>query len=276
MIGRHARFVAAEFILRKMRCAMVNARLRVSFDGRAMRTRNPALMAAEIKRQAWGCDWERDVQRKVFRIEQMFTGDRAPASARAEQHHATDNLKALRSLAEHRDNNAAGAIEILQHELAQIHETIARNKRELGLLIGDGKERRMARAAGELGAAVDGMEKATERILKSVEVVDDSAKALTATLKDDYARGLAQDIQDHVVKIYEDCNFQDLAGQRIGNVVHTLNSIELQVAAMLERCDAVSGKAPAKPAPGRGLLNGPRLDGDSGHASQRDIDKMFS
>ena len=26
----------------------------------------------------------------------------------------------------------------------------------------------------------------------------------------------------------------------------------------------------------RGLINGPRLDGDSGHASQRDIDAMFN
>ncbi len=60
----------------------------------------------------------------------------------------------------------------------------------------------------------------------SAEVVDDSAKALTATLKDDYKRGLAQDIQDHVVQIYEACNFQDLAGQRIGNVVATMAMLE--------------------------------------------------
>ena len=31
----------------------------------------------------------------------------------------------------------------------------------------------MARAAGELGAAVDGMEKATQKILKSAEVIDE-------------------------------------------------------------------------------------------------------
>ena len=87
----------------------------------------------------------------------------------------------------------------------------------------------MARAAGELGAAVDGMEKATEKILKSAEVIDDSAKALAAALKTDYERGLAQDIQEHVVQIYEACNFQDLGGQRIGNVIETLTTIEDQV-----------------------------------------------
>ena len=87
----------------------------------------------------------------------------------------------------------------------------------------------MAHAAGKLGAAVDGMEKATQKILKSSEVIDESASALAASLKTDYQRGLAQDIQDHVVQIFEACNFQDLSGQRIGNVIETLNTIEDQV-----------------------------------------------
>jgi chemotaxis protein CheZ len=219
------------------------------------------------------------VQRKVFRVEQMFAASRAGAPGHAEQHHAVDELKALRTLAEHRDSNAADAVQMLKDELAQIHETIARNKRELSLLIGDGKERRMARAADELRASVDGMDYATQKILKSVEVIDECARALTATLKDDYKRGLAQDVQDHVVQIYEACNFQDIAGQRISNVIGTMTMVEDQVAAMLDRCNAIGGRnedpAQAKPGSRRGLLNGPRLDGDSGHASQCDIDEMF-
>ena len=137
----------------------------------------------------------------------------------------------------------------------------------------------MARAADELRAAVDGMDYATQKILKSVEVIDESARALTATLKDDYKRGVAQDIQDHVVQIYEACNFQDIAGQRIGNVIGTMTMVEDQIAAMLDSCNAINGlddtPAPVKSAHGRGLLNGPKLDDDPGHASQHDIDKMF-
>jgi chemotaxis protein CheZ len=221
------------------------------------------------------------LQRKVFRVEQMFAGGRAATAAPdpAEQRHAIEQHKAPRALAERRDRHDVSAVQGLQRELALIHDTITRNKRELGLLIGDGKGRTMARAAGELGAAVDAMEKATDKILKSVEIVDESAKTLTATLRDDYKRGLAQDIQDHVVHIYEACNFQDLAGQRIGNVIAILISVEEQVAAMLERCNGIGGKAQspatAKPSAGRGLLNGPKLDGDCGHANQHDIDKMF-
>ena len=210
------------------------------------------------------------MQRKVFRVEQMF-GGRAAARRTSTRHDQVDELKALRALPSGA-TRADDAVQSLKRELALIHDTIARNKRELAALIGDGNERRMARAAGELGAAVEGMEKATQKILKSAEVIDDSAKALTASLKDDYKRGLAQEIQDHVVKIYEACNFQDLAGQRIGKVIETLNMVEDQVAAMLERCNGRAGRVAAAGqavAPPAALLNGPRLDGDPATPARR-------
>ena len=163
-------------------------------------------------------------------------------------------------------------------ELAAIADTLACHRRELGNLIGFGGECHMTRASDELGAAIDGMEQATQKILKSVETIDDNARALAASIKDDYKRSQAQDIQDSVLRIYESCNFQDIAGQRIAKVMKTLESIEQQVAAMLARCDGITDTKPAahrsSPAE-RGLLNGPKLDRDAGHASQRDIDKMF-
>jgi chemotaxis protein CheZ len=135
----------------------------------------------------------------------------------------------------------------------------------------------MSRAAGELGAAIDAMEKATKAILDATEGIDDSARSLIAALKQDHERGLAQDIQEHAVKIYEACNFQDLAGQRIAKVIDTLSTVEAQIAAALERC---SGKAVPTETAGRkpvggALINGPKLDGDAGHAEQGDIDVMF-
>lgn len=202
------------------------------------------------------------MQRKIFRIEQMMVGKRPAAQA---QRYAPPRARD--------DAPQANA------ELAQIRDMLARHKRDLGELIGCNNERHMTRATDELGAAVDGMEKATQEILKSVEIIDDSAKALAASLKDDYKRGLAQDIQDSVVRIYESCNFQDIAGQRIGKAMTALAAIEDQVSDMLVRCNGISAAktqsrvaAPEE----RGLLNGPKLAGDSGHASQRDIDKMFS
>lgn len=135
----------------------------------------------------------------------------------------------------------------------------------------------MARAAGELGAAVDAMEKSTDNILRSAEIIDDNAKTLSNSLKSDYKCGLAQDILDQLTSIYEACNFQDIAGQRIGKVIGTLNQIEDALTRMLARSrNRMGGKtALASPAARRNLLNGPRLDGDTGHASQGEIDALF-
>ena len=123
----------------------------------------------------------------------------------------------------------------LTRELAAIQSAILRNMRELSVLINDGNDRRMARAAGELGAAVESMESATQKILASAEAVDDCARALASALNDDYHHGLAQDVQDHVVRIYEACNFQDLAGQRIGKVIAMLMMVEERLVAMIQR-----------------------------------------
>jgi chemotaxis protein CheZ len=214
------------------------------------------------------------VRQKLFRVERMHVGSHAGAH---EHHHVVDELKALRALAELRDSGASDAVQSLKRELALMRDTIARNTRELSALIEDGKGRHLARAADELRASVDGMDHATQKILSAVELIDDGARSLTSSLKNDYERGLAQDIQDQVVQIYEACNFQDLAGQRISNVIGIMTMVEDQIAAMVERCNTVTGASPtsAQVASACELLNGPKLDGDSGHASQHDIDKMF-
>ncbi|MGH6727737.1 MAG: protein phosphatase CheZ [Pseudolabrys sp.] len=215
------------------------------------------------------------MQRKVFRVERMFGGRlaaRPPAAAPVDK----AAIPKSPSAPVQRPDAADETLQALRHELALLREAVADNIRELTALIGDGQERRMAHAAGKLGAAVEGMEKATVKILKSTELIDESARALAAAPKTDYERGLAQDIQDHVVKIYEACNFQDLSGQRIGHVIETLNMIEEQVEAMLDRHNGEPSAPPAAKPPQNGdLLNGPRLDGASGHTSQNDIDALF-
>lgn len=192
------------------------------------------------------------MQRKVFRIEEMI------ATGRGE-----------------RRRIAAPAPIAFNREVAQSLDLVARHKRDLAALINDGGHRRMTLAAGELGAAVDSMEKATQGILKSAECVDDNARALCAALTNDYGRSLAQDIQDHVVQIYESCNFQDLAGQRIGKVIEMLGMVEAQLAAMIARCSGCDGPCAATADSESGLINGPKLDGADGHVSQRDVDMLF-
>ncbi|MFZ1189319.1 MAG: protein phosphatase CheZ [Pseudolabrys sp.] len=94
----------------------------------------------------------------------------------------------------------------------------------------------------------------------------------------DYHHRLTQDVQDHVVRIYEACNFQDLAGQRIGKVITMLIMLEERLVAMIQRHGGVSAPPTQalRPSPPTVLINGPRLDGAAGHASQLDIDTMFA
>jgi len=221
------------------------------------------------------------MQRKIFRVEQMFADRRVAARPEdaATPRQAMDEYGALRALAERREEAIDATVQGLERELALVRETIARNNQELAALIGERKDRRMARAAGELGAAVDAMEKATHKILTATEGIDDSAKSLGSALKHQHERGLAQDIQEHAAQIYEACNFQDLAGQRIAKVIATLGLVEEQIAAMIERCGGLGRPGElhsAAKAAGGHPLDGPRLDGDSGHTNQHDIDALFN
>ena len=204
------------------------------------------------------------MQCKVFRIEQMVEAGRA--SGLGSQHDdASDS---------HRRPEIRP---VITREFAAIKSALESNARELAVLINDGKDRRMTRAAGDLGAAIEGMETATQKILASAEAIDDCARALASALSNDYHHGLAQDVQDHVVRIYEACNFQDLAGQRIGKVIAILMMIEDRLMAMIARHNG-SEEQPVRhgETSRERLVNGPRLDGETGYASQGDIDVMFA
>lgn len=136
-----------------------------------------------------------------------------------------------------------------------------------------GKAPRMTRAAGELGAAVEGMEKAVQTILHSAEIINDCARALAYAPKNGHERKLAKNMQEHLTRIYEACNFQDLAGQRIGKVIETLSTVEDCVARAAG--DGMNEMATAQPKQSRRHINGPRLDGEIDSVDQRDVDAMF-
>jgi chemotaxis protein CheZ len=172
--------------------------------------------------------------------------------------------------------------EKLKVELDLIHDAINRTKREIATLHGksfDGQE--MAKVNGELGAVVGGTEQATQQILEAVEAIDQAATALSKNISPDQQKLLSEDIQERVVAIFEACNFQDLTGQRISKVMTTMKFIEKHIIDMMEiwgGVDAIRAHAPPIVDTREGdakLLNGPKLDGDDGHASQNDIDALF-
>jgi len=137
-------------------------------------------------------------------------------------------------------------------------------------------------ALGELDAVVDGTERATQHILEAAEFIDEAANTLSASLKHEQEHALAGDIRDHVVRIFEACNFQDLSGQRIAKVLATLTFVEDRVARMLEIWggrDALKDYAAVALTERDSetkLVSGPKLNGDPGHVSQQEIDAMFA
>jgi chemotaxis protein CheZ len=236
-------------------------------------------------------------QHKTFRIEQMGlraeSGLFANGDADAARRHSASlppegeivaELKALRALLESRsptDGVQAHLTEFLQlkGELDIIQDAISRTKREIAAVHVTGfNGPEMTRVASELGAVVGGTEQATQAILAAAEDIDQMANTLGAAVKSEHEQGLAHDIQDRVIQIFEACNFQDLTGQRVSKVVATLKFIEEHIVQMIDiwgGIEALKDFAPAANSDAK-LVNGPKLDGDAGHVSQDDIDALFN
>ncbi len=254
------------------------------------------------------------IQRKRFRIEEVFAGDLPPLAMMdgevGPMHQEIMNeLRAIRSqmAAPLRgaasgtagetvsEQEVADALALLQTYRAQIeqceklkveldliYDAISRTKREIAVLHGksfNGEE--MARVNGELGAVVGGTEEATQQILEAAELIDQAASALMKVNSPDQRKLLSEEIQERVVSIFEACNFQDLTGQRIKKVMTTMKFIENHITIMMEiwgGIDAIKSHAPPIVDIREGdqrLLNGPKLAGETGHASQDDIDALF-
>jgi chemotaxis protein CheZ len=225
---------------------------------------------------------------RPYRIE--ATLGRATRQPDGEPSPVTDEI--LRELAELRrlmqpaEGNAAddryrlAEAVALRLELESIQSAINETKQEIASLhFSTLKGGDAARATDELDAVAIGMEHATERILAAAEVIDETASVLGST-GPEASRRHAADIQEHVVALFEACNFQDIAGQRLSKVVGTLRFIETRIARMM---DIWGGAAEfraleiAEPEPaGATLLNGPSLPSDPDAATQDDIDALFA
>ena len=232
-------------------------------------------------------------QRKVFRVE-TFARRRHASPERALGHdEVMAELRALRTLIQPREDLTVGMVEAYKAEIAEaqklkgeldlIYDAISKTKTEIATLPVTGFEGpEMKRVTHELDAIVGGTENATDGILAAAEFIDQAANSLAAAVKTDQDKELAHDIQDHVVKIFEACNFQDLTGQRITKVVGALKFIETHIVRMMEIWGGmeafkdIEAEKIAERVGDAALLNGPKLAGEVGHASQDDIDSLFA
>ncbi len=171
----------------------------------------------------------------------------------------------------------------LRSDLKDIHLAIEKTKKEIVSLHAEGvNAAEFTRMTDELGAVVVGTENATEAILSSAENIEQLASNLAAAITDESTSNMACDIQDHVVKIFEACNFQDVTGQRVTKVIAAFQFIEQRVHHMMEiwggkesfadiEAERISYKTGD-----RALLSGPALESDEDVASQTEIDALFN
>jgi chemotaxis protein CheZ len=235
-------------------------------------------------------------RRKVFRIEEgaRLRAAEGPADGDAEgalrHREFMTELQALRELIGPRpqvDRDAAeraraqiAEAQAYKHELGLIYAAVERTRVEMITLGADAQNsERTARASRELAAIVRGTEQATQSILQAAEAIDQAANTLSASVRSGHDQGLAHDIQDRVVQIFEGCNFQDLTGQRIAHVLAALKFVEEHVTRLLAIWHDIEQFTPVvideEVSGDRRFLNGPKLPDDPGHSTQDDIDTMF-
>ncbi len=129
-------------------------------------------------------------------------------------------------------------------------------------------------ATDELDAVVDATEDATGRILDAAENIQ--------SIAGDLAEPVQSQLIDHVTRIFEASNFQDITGQRIGKVVRTLKHIESKIEALIavlgeevERAKSSAAEAAApRPMTDRDLLNGPQMPSNA--IDQDEIDRLLA
>jgi chemotaxis protein CheZ len=216
--------------------------------------------------KAYWSNQEMAAPRKVFRIEEA-----AAARLARPRGGSPDSLphgELMQALAALRGVMSAAPSRTTKSD-AKKTDNVARGESQwLGV-----EAEHLTRIAHELNAVTTGTGQATQKILYAAEAIDQLANTLAAALKSRIEQDLARDISDHIVKIFEACNFQDLIGQRIAKVMATLKVIEEHVARAIEE---IKKAPPARAAAdATAYLHGPRLDYDRGHVSQNEIDAMF-
>jgi chemotaxis protein CheZ len=233
------------------------------------------------------------VRRKVFRIEQMGPLG-TPSAALTEgmpaqqQQEILAELKAMRELMQRRmpatgesDTDGRAAVRSIAEDSDAIQQALTSTQQAIAALhaaafCSSGK----SRIARELDAMSSSAELAIQRILDAAEGIDEAAKNLAASLPREQQQGLALDIQDQALRIFEACNFQDVQGQRVAKVLATLRFIEARIVQMMEIWGGLAAFSESARASERrerrAGLKGPKVDEDGGHFSQDEIDIMFA
>lgn len=232
-----------------------------------------------------------DSKRLLFSAERSMMKKRGfavPASASAVDNSAV--LKAIEEVKKLIEQSAKAAatahpvvddmpeMSVLRGQLHDLKGSIDKTKSEIAALHKPGETNdKFTNAAMELDAIVQATEEATNNILGASEDIQDLAKAISDRTDDVKIREQVEQISNLVITIFENCNFQDITGQRTNKVVKTINYLEERILTMIniwgeEEFEGVELPEDARTSDEK-LLEGPQLEGRG--ISQGDIDSLF-
>ncbi|HEY9163261.1 MAG TPA: protein phosphatase CheZ [Magnetovibrio sp.] len=229
-----------------------------------------------------------DSQRKLFSAERNMMQKRGePLRAPVPVVDNSAVLKAIeeiKTMIEASANTSRPSVEdlpemsVLRGQLHDLKGSIDKTKSEIAALHKPGQtDDKFTTAAMELDAIVKATEEATNNILGASEDIQDLAQAIKDRSDDVKIREQVDQIANLVVTIFENCNFQDITGQRTGKVVRTINYLEERILTMINIWGEEEFEGVKLPDDVRSedekLLEGPQLDGQG--ISQNDIDSLF-
>lgn len=134
------------------------------------------------------------------------------------------------------------------------------------------REKHLPAADEEVKAIVLHTEEATNTIMESAEAI------MTA---DSDTEDYQELVQDHIMKIFEACSFQDITGQRAQKVAEVLSAATEQATSLVaalgeshEEGVAEEEETEQERFRRENLLHGPQMDDDA--LQQDDVDEMFN
>jgi chemotaxis protein CheZ len=164
----------------------------------------------------------------------------------------------------------------LIHELENLAGYIRKVRSDLASICPDSlRTSHIPRATDQLDAVIAQTEAAATQILDACDTLESVGR--------DVSPEAGQRISDAVTTIYEACGFQDLTGQRIVTVTHTLGYIESKLSDLMAMLGISPEEQPAAepgwgeeatPSEEQKLLNGPQLPGQA--IDQSEIDKLLA
>lgn len=183
-------------------------------------------------------------------------------------------IEIINSVIDKIDTEKSVTREVFLHlsELAQIIDSL---KKDISSVQpGHVKNSHIPDATDELGAVVTATAEATNKIMTICEDIE----AISETVEGQPG----EDIRTKVTQIYEACGFQDITGQRIRNVVGTLQVIETKIDKIMETLNQTVGlkisdekfEKVVSIDDEKSLLNGPQMPEKA--VTQADIDKLLA